>query len=81
MEVLFVCFFQGNLSPLLCHSMLETCVLPILLCLSENWILTEGLMANLETFQARVDEKNPEVAQTLLQHGSTHSIGGTNIEV
>ena len=34
--------------------MLETCVMPILLYGSENWILTEGLVAKLEAFQAEL---------------------------
>ena len=37
--------FQGDLSPLSCHSVLKTCV--FLLYESENWILTDGLMAKL----------------------------------
>jgi len=35
--------FQGDLSPVSC-SVLETCVMPVLLYGSENWILMDGLM-------------------------------------
>ena len=46
--------FQGDLSPLSCRSVLETCVMPVLLYGSENWILTEGLVAKLEAFRAEL---------------------------
>lgn len=35
--------FQGDLSPVSC-SVLETCVMPVLLYGCENWILMDGLM-------------------------------------
>ena len=46
--------FQGDLSPLSSVSILETCVCPILLYGSENWILTETLMKRLESFQGEL---------------------------
>ena len=52
--------FQGDLSPLSCRSVLETCVMPVLLYGCENWILTDGLMEKLEKFQA-------ELAKRILQ--------------
>ena len=39
--------FQGDLSPLSTKSVIETCVVPILLYGSENWILTDGLLQSL----------------------------------
>ncbi len=43
--------FQGDLSPLSSRHVLETCVMPVLLYGSENWIMTENL---LESFQAEL---------------------------
>ena len=43
--------FHSDLSPLSSVSILETCVIPILLYGSENWIMTESLMKKLESFQ------------------------------
>ena len=34
--------FQGDLGPLLGRSVVETCVLPVLVYGCENWILSEG---------------------------------------
>ena len=43
--------FQVDISPLASRSMLECCVIPILMYGNENWIVTEGLTDKLETFQ------------------------------
>ena len=43
--------FQGDLSPLSSRSMVEYCVLPVLLYGYENWVLTEQLISRLEAFQ------------------------------
>ena len=42
--------FQGHLNPLSSKSIINTCVMPVLLFGSENWILTEALLHKLETF-------------------------------
>ena len=49
--------FHGNLFPLSSVSILETCVVPILLYGSENWIMTESLMKKLESFQGELAKK------------------------
>ena len=46
--------FQGDISPLSSRSVLECCVMPILMFGSENWILTEGLIDRLEAFQGEL---------------------------
>jgi len=43
--------FQGSLNPLSSASVIETCVMPILLYGTENWILTSELLKKLESFQ------------------------------
>ena len=52
MEALGV--FQGDISLLSSRSVLECCVMPILMYGSENWILTEILIDKLETFQGEL---------------------------
>ena len=42
--------FQGDLSPLSTKSIIETCVLPILLFGCENWIVSETNLDRLESF-------------------------------
>ena len=42
--------FQGDLSPLSTRSIIETCVMPILLFGSENWIVSGGIFEQLESF-------------------------------
>ena len=42
--------FQGDLSPLSLRSIIETCVMPILLFSSENWIVSGDNLEQLESF-------------------------------
>ena len=42
--------FQGDLSPLSTRSINETCAMPILLFGSENWIVSGGILDQLESF-------------------------------
>ena len=58
--------FQGDISPLSSRSVLESCVMPILLFGSENWVVTEGLIEKLETFQG-------ELAKRILKWPKHHS--------
>ena len=46
--------FQGDISPLSSRAVLETCVMPILLFGSENWIMIEGLVERLAAFQGEL---------------------------
>ena len=40
--------FQVDISPLSSRSVLESCVMPVLLYGAENWVLTERLVMKLE---------------------------------
>ena len=44
--------FQGKLNPISTGCLFETCVVPVLLYGCENWILTDQLLHQLESFQA-----------------------------
>ena len=53
--------FQGDISPISFRSVLELCVMPILLYGSESWILTGGMVKKLEALR-RTGEKNTQMA-------------------
>ena len=42
--------FQGDLNPLSSKSIIDSCVMPVLLFGSENWILSDTLQCKLEAF-------------------------------
>ena len=46
--------FQGNICPLSSKSVLECCIIPVLLYGCENWILTEPLCQKLESLQSEL---------------------------
>ena len=58
--------FQGDIRPLSSRSVLECCVIPILMYGSENWILTERLIDKLEAFQG-------ELVKRVLKWPKNHS--------
>ena len=60
--------FSWRSLPLSSISILEICVIPILLYGSENWIMTESLMKKLR----KVGKKNSQMAKTSLKY-SCHS--------
>ena len=43
--------FQGELNPLSSRSVVDTCVMPVLLFGAESWYLTDNTLQKLETFQ------------------------------
>ena len=43
--------FQGDICPLSSRSVLECCVMPVLLYGCENWVLTNSLWQKMESFQ------------------------------
>ena len=49
--------FQGKLSPVSCCSIVETCVLPILLYGVENWVLSPESIRMLECFQREIAKR------------------------
>ena len=46
--------FHGLLNPLSSSSIVESCILPVLLYGSENWVLNRSLIEALESFQAEL---------------------------
>ena len=49
--------YQGELNPLSSRSIYLTCVSPVLLYGSENWILNDSNISDLEVFQAQMGKK------------------------
>ena len=49
--------FQGDLNPLSSKAIIDTCVMPILLFGSENWILSDSLMYKLEKFLGELSKR------------------------
>ena len=49
--------FQGLLNPLSSRSIIESCIIPILLYGSENWVLNYSLLKALESFQAELGRR------------------------
>ena len=62
--------FQGDICPLSSKSVLECCVIPVLLYGCENWIMTEPLCQKLESLQSELEDA--QVAQTPLKHCSPY---------
>ena len=46
--------FQSNMSPRSSKEVIEYCVMPVLLCGYEKWIMTDSLVEKLEAFQAEL---------------------------
>ena len=55
--------FQGKLSPASCCSIVETCVLPILLHGVENWALSPESIRMLECFQGEIAKRILQLAK------------------
>ena len=49
--------FHGSLNPLSSRSIIETCVIPVLLYGAESWILNISLLKKLESFQAEIGKR------------------------
>lgn len=49
--------FQGDISPPSSREVIDSCVIPVLLYGSENWILTEALIKRLESFQGEMAKR------------------------
>ena len=54
---------QGDLSPLSSRSVVEVCVMPIVLYGCESWILSEEILRRLESFQGEMGKTILEVAK------------------
>ena len=64
--------FQGQLNPVSTRSIYETCVVPVLLFGSENWILTDSMLHQLESFQG-------EIGRRMLKLSKYHSTLSTRL--
>ena len=62
-------FFQGQLNPISGRSIYETCVIPVLLFGCENWVLTDLILHQLESFQGEIGRR----ILKLTRHHSTLS--------
>ena len=49
--------FQGVLNPLSATSVIESCIMPILLYGAENWIMTPEILSKLESFQGELSKR------------------------
>ena len=49
--------FQGDLNPLSSKAIIDTCVMPMLLFGSENWILSDSLMYKIEIFLGELSKR------------------------
>ena len=49
--------FHGKLNPISGRTIFDTCVIPILLYGSENWILTDPLVDQLEAFHGEIGRR------------------------
>ena len=68
--------FQGDISPLSSKSVLECCVMLILMYRCENWILTERLIDKLEAFQGELVKSGQNITNSL--HSFTKHIDSTS---
>ena len=71
--------FQGKLSPISSCSIVETCVLPILLYGAENWVMSAESIRMLECFQGEIAIQLPKwysntTASAALGWNSLHSM-------
>ena len=63
--------FQGQLNPISGRSIYETCVIPTLLFGCENWVLTDSMLHQLESFQGEIGCRILKLSRhhsTLLTH-------------
>ena len=49
--------FHGLLNPLSSHSLIECCIIPVLMYVSESWVLNSTLLSKLESFQAELGKR------------------------
>ena len=64
--------FQGQLNPISGRSIYETCFIPTLLFGCENWVLTDSMLHQLESFQG-------EIGRRILQLSTQHSTLSTRL--
>ena len=55
--------FHGLLNPLLSRSLIEACIIPVLMYGSESWILNSSLLAMLESFQSEIGKRTLKLSK------------------
>ena len=61
--------FLGKLNPLSARSIIECCIMPILMYGSESWILNSTLLSKLESFQAELGKRILRLHHSSSNHG------------
>ena len=56
--------FHGLLKPLSSRSLIECCIIPVLMYGSESWVLNSTLLSKLESFQAELGKRILSTHQT-----------------
>ena len=56
--------FHGLLNPLSSRSLIECCIIPVLMYGSESWVLNSTLLSKLESFQAELGKRILSTHQT-----------------
>ena len=59
--------FQGDLSPLSSRSILDSCVMSVLMYGCENWLMTHVLVEKV-VIPSRTGQESPEMAKASQQH-------------
>ena len=52
-----LCAFHGLLNPLSSQSLVESCVMPVLMFVAEAWCCNASLLSRLESFQSEIGKK------------------------
>ena len=68
--------FQGDISPLSSREVIESCVMPVLLYGSENWILTDALIRRLEASQTELVKR---VLKWPKHHSNTAAVAALDV--
>ena len=64
--------FQGDLSPLSGRSVVDTCILPILLYGAENWCLAQSSIQMLDTFLGKLSKRLLKLPRWYIKHPCIH---------
>ena len=71
--------FQGKLSPISCCSIVETCVIPILLYGVENWVMSPESIRMLECFQGEVAKRILQLPKWYSNTASSVALGWNSL--
>ena len=71
--------FQGTLSPVSCCSIVETCILPILLYGVENWVLSPESIGMLKSFQGEIAKRILQLPKWYSNTAATVALGQNSL--